>query len=72
MTGAIGVRFSASGHCELGSGPPADVGAIDAALGVMRWAVTRFRRRGAHRAVARGSSVSGAGFSSPVLARGVS
>jgi adenosylcobinamide-phosphate synthase len=39
MAGAIGVRLEKRGHYELGSGPPADVGAIDAALGVMRWAV---------------------------------
>ena len=39
MAGAIGARLEKRGHYELGSGPPADVGAIDAALGVMRWAV---------------------------------
>jgi cobalamin biosynthesis protein CobD/CbiB len=39
MAGAIGARLEKRGHYELGPGPPADVGAIDAALGVMRWAV---------------------------------
>jgi cobalamin biosynthesis protein CobD/CbiB len=39
VAGAIGVRLEKRGHYALGAGPPADVGAIDAALGVMRWAV---------------------------------